>query len=120
MSCPRSWRRFDANGHPVVWVCDPMHGNTRETSSGVKTRQFEDVSSEVHGFFEVHRAWEPIPGGLHIELTGDDVTECLGGIGGPQEQDLPYRYETACDPRLNRVQSLELAFEVADWLDGMR
>ena len=108
--------KVEANGHPVVWVCDPMHGNTRETSGGVKTRQFEDVAAEVHGFFEVHERLGTFPGGLHIELTGDDVTECLGGIGGPQEQDLPYRYETACDPRLNRVQSLELAFEVAERL----
>lgn len=108
--------KVEANGQPVVWVCDPMHGNTRETSNGVKTRQFEDVADEVHGFFEVHERLGTFPGGLHIELTGDDVTECLGGIGGPQEQDLPYRYETACDPRLNRVQSLELAFEVAERL----
>ena len=108
--------KVEANGHPVVWICDPMHGNTRETSNGVGTRQFEDVAAEVHGFFEVHERLGTFPGGLHIELTGDDVTECLGGIGGPQEQDLPYRYETACDPRLNRVQSLELAFEVAERL----
>lgn len=108
--------KVEADGHPVVWVCDPMHGNTKETSNGVKTRQFEDVAAEVHGFFEVHERLGTFPGGLHIELTGDDVTECLGGIGGPQEQDLPYRYETACDPRLNRVQSLELAFEVAERL----
>ena len=112
--------KVEANGHPVVWICDPMHGNTRETSNGVKTRQFEDVAAEVHGFFEVHRSLGTHPGGLHIELTGDDVTECLGGIGGPQEQDLPYRYETACDPRLNRVQSLELAFEVAQRLEELR
>ena len=108
--------KVEANGHPVVWICDPMHGNTRETSNGVKTRQFEDVAAEVQRFFEVHERLGTFPGGLHIELTGDDVTECLGGIGGPQEQDLPYRYETACDPRLNRVQSLELAFEVAERL----
>ena len=108
--------KVEANGHPVVWICDPMHGNTRETSNGVKTRQFEDVAAEVHGFFEVHERLGTFPGGLHTELTGDDVTECRGGLGGPQEQDLPYRYETACDPRLNRVQSLELAFEVAERL----
>ncbi len=113
---PAIVEKVEANGHPVVWVCDPMHGNTRETAGGVKTRQFEDVAAEVHDFFEVHQRLGTFPGGLHIELTGDDVTECLGGIGGPQEQDLPYRYETACDPRLNRVQSLELAFEVAERL----
>lgn len=102
--------------HKVVWVCDPMHGNTRETASGHKTRLFDDVINEVKGFFEVHRAKGTHPGGIHIELTGDDVTECLGGIAGVAEADLPFRYETACDPRLNRVQSLELAFQVADML----
>lgn len=112
--------KVEANGHPVVWVCDPMHGNTRETSGGVKTRVYEDVAAEVLGFFEVHERLGTFPGGLHIELTGDDVTECLGGMGGPQEQDLPYHYETACDPRLNRVQSLELAFEVAQRLADRR
>lgn len=103
-------------GHPVTWVCDPMHGNTQEAPSGHKTRQFDDVLDEVKGFFEVHRATGTHPGGIHIELTGDDVTECLGGIGGVSESDLPFRYETACDPRLNRVQSLDLAFQVADML----
>ncbi len=102
--------------HKVVWVCDPMHGNTREAASGHKTRLFDDVINEVKGFFEVHRAKGTHPGGIHIELTGDDVTECLGGIAGVAESDLPFRYETACDPRLNRVQSLELAFQVADML----
>lgn len=104
------------SGHPVTWVCDPMHGNTREAASGHKTRQFDDVLDEVRGFFEVHRSAGTHPGGIHIELTGDDVTECLGGIGGVSEDDLPFRYETACDPRLNRVQSLDLAFQVADML----
>ena len=107
-----------ATGHPVTWVCDPMHGNTREAASGHKTRLFDDVLDEVKGFFEVHRALGTHPGGIHIELTGDDVTECLGGIGGVSESDLPFRYETACDPRLNRVQSLDLAFQVADLLRG--
>ena len=102
--------------HKVVWVCDPMHGNTREAASGHKTRLFDDVINEVKGFFEVHRAKGTHPGGIHIELTGDDVTECLGGIAGVAESDLPFRYETACDPRLNRIQSLELAFQVADML----
>lgn len=103
-------------GHPVTWVCDPMHGNTQEAPSGHKTRQFDDVLDEVKGFFEVHRETGTHPGGIHVELTGDDVTECLGGIGGVSESDLPFRYETACDPRLNRVQSLDLAFQVADML----
>jgi len=102
--------------HKVIWVCDPMHGNTRETASGHKTRIFDDVIAEVKGFFEVHASKGTHPGGIHIELTGDDVTECLGGISGVSEDDLPFRYETACDPRLNRVQSLELAFQVSDML----
>lgn len=102
--------------HKVIWVCDPMHGNTKEAASGHKTRLFDDVIDEVKGFFEVHKAARTHPGGIHIELTGDDVTECLGGIAGVAESDLPFRYETACDPRLNRVQSLELAFLVSDML----
>jgi 3-deoxy-7-phosphoheptulonate synthase len=102
--------------HPVLWVCDPMHGNTKEAASGHKTRLLDDVIDEVRGFFEVHKALGNHPGGIHIELTGDDVTECLGGIGGVSETDLPFRYETACDPRLNRIQSLDLAFQVADML----
>lgn len=102
--------------YPVLWVCDPMHGNTKEAASGHKTRLLDDVIDEVRGFFEVHKASGTHPGGIHIELTGDDVTECLGGIGGVSETDLPFRYETACDPRLNRIQSLDLAFQVADML----
>jgi 3-deoxy-7-phosphoheptulonate synthase len=102
--------------HPVLWVCDPMHGNTTEAASGHKTRLLDDVIDEVRGFFEVHKNAGTHPGGIHIELTGDDVTECLGGIGGVSETDLPFRYETACDPRLNRIQSLDLAFQVADML----
>lgn len=103
-------------GHPVVWCCDPMHGNTRETSTGYKTRVYDDVLDEVIGFFEVHKALGTHPGGLHIELTGDDVTECIGGTEGITEAEVGDRYETACDPRLNREQSLELAFHVADML----
>ncbi len=101
---------------PVVWVCDPMHGNTREAPSGFKTRSFDDVVAEVRGFFAVHRTLGTHPGGLHVELTGDDVTECVGGTEGVAETDLGFRYETACDPRLNREQSLELAFMVAGML----
>ena len=104
------------SGIPVVWVCDPMHGNTREATTGHKTRVFDDVVDEVKGFFEVHHALGTVPGGIHIELTGDDVTECVGGTGGVLERDLGDRYETACDPRLNREQSLELSFLVADML----
>jgi 3-deoxy-7-phosphoheptulonate synthase len=93
-----------------------MHGNTREASTGHKTRVFDDIINEVKGFFEVHRDLGTFPGGIHIELTGDDVTECVGGTGGVLEGNLGDRYETACDPRLNREQSLELAFLVADML----
>jgi 3-deoxy-7-phosphoheptulonate synthase len=107
---------IEAAQHPVIWCCDPMHGNTRETASGYKTRVYDEVIDEVFGFFEVHRSLGTHPGGLHIELTGDDVTECVGGVSGLSEEDLSDRYETACDPRLNREQSLELAFHVADML----
>jgi len=113
---PSIVQKVDASGVPVVWVCDPMHGNTREAATGHKTRVFDDVVNEVQGFFEVHRNLGTIPGGLHVELTGDDVTECVGGTGGVLEGNLGDRYETACDPRLNREQSLELAFLVADML----
>jgi 3-deoxy-7-phosphoheptulonate synthase len=102
-----------ASGAAVVWVCDPMHGNTVETASGRKTRYFDDVLDEVAGFFAVHRAHGTHPGGIHIEFTGDDVTECIGGGQPITESDLSFRYETACDPRLNRSQSLDLAFRVA-------
>ena len=106
------------SGAKVVWVTDPMHGNGMTTPTGYKTRRFDDVVDEVKGFFEAHREAGTFPGGIHVELTGDDVTECLGGISGVSEDDLPFRYETACDPRLNRVQSLDLAFQVADMLRG--
>jgi 3-deoxy-7-phosphoheptulonate synthase len=106
--------KVETSGHPIVWVCDPMHGNTREANTGHKTRYFADVVDEVAGFFEVHRRLGTHPGGLHIELTGDHVTECIGGTAGVDEADLASRYETACDPRLNRVQALELAFMVAE------
>ena len=105
----------DSGAH-VLWVCDPMHGNTYEAPSGYKTRRFDDVLDEVRGFFEVHKALGTHPGGIHIELTGDDVTECVGGGEQISEADLANRYETACDPRLNHTQSLELAFLVAEML----
>jgi 3-deoxy-7-phosphoheptulonate synthase len=104
-----------ASGHPVIWSCDPMHGNTR-TSGGMKTRHFDDVLAEVRGFFAVHGELGTHPGGLHVELTGEDVTECLGGGANLDEADLASRYETACDPRLNTGQSIELAFLVAEML----
>jgi len=100
----------------VVWCCDPMHGNTQETPSGYKTRHFDDVMDEVRGFFEVHATLGTFPGGVHVELTGDDVTECLGGAQELTDADLAGRYETACDPRLNDSQAIELAFLVAEML----
>ena len=108
--------KVTAAGLDVAWVCDPMHGNTFEASSGYKTRAFDDVIDEIKGFFEVHRALGTWPGGVHVELTGDDVTECVGGGEELLEVDLGNRYESVCDPRLNRVQSLELAFLVAEML----
>ncbi len=108
--------KVQAAGLCVAWVCDPMHGNTYEAPSGHKTRRFDDVVDEVRGFFEVHAGSGTVPGGLHIELTGDDVTECVGGGELLAEDGLAARYETVCDPRLNRSQSLELAFLVAELL----
>jgi 3-deoxy-7-phosphoheptulonate synthase len=105
-------------GHPVVWACDPMHGNTFVGPSGHKTRRFEDVMAELTGFFAVHRSLGTHPGGIHVELTGEDVTECLGGADEIQDGHLSRRYETACDPRLNASQALELAFQVAVLLHG--
>jgi len=105
-----------ADGRPVVWVTDPMHGNTITSASGYKTRRFADVLDEVSGFFEVHRALGTVPGGLHVELTGDDVTEVLGGSEEIDDAGLARRYETLVDPRLNHQQSLELAFQVVEML----
>jgi 3-deoxy-7-phosphoheptulonate synthase len=105
-----------AEGLLVTWVCDPMHGNTVTTPSGYKTRHFDDVIDEVRGFFEVHHALGTYPGGVHVELTGDDVTECLGGAADIADADLGGRYETACDPRLNTGQAIELSFLVAEML----
>ncbi|BDH58079.1 phospho-2-dehydro-3-deoxyheptonate aldolase [Tsukamurella sp. PLM1] len=108
----------EATGHKVIWQCDPMHGNTHESSTGYKTRHFDRIVDEVQGFFEVHRAIGSHPGGVHVELTGENVTECLGGAQDISDADLAGRYETACDPRLNTQQSLELAFLVAEMLRG--
>lgn len=111
----------DARGRgSVVWACDPMHGNTTETPSGYKTRHFDDVMDEVRGFFQVHAAIGSHPGGVHVELSGDEVTECLGGAHNLTDADLAGRYETACDPRLSTSQALELAFLVAEMLQRAR
>jgi len=103
-------------GHPVVWACDPMHGNTYTAEGGRKTRHVDAVLREISGFFASHRAEGTWPGGVHIELTSDDVTECLGGVEEIFDADLDTRYETMCDPRLNGRQSLDLAFQVAELL----
>ena len=113
---PAVVEKVRAEGILVTWVCDPMHGNTVTTPSGYKTRHFDDVIDEVRGFFEVHHALGTYPGGVHVELTGDDVTECLGGATDIVDADLGGRYETACDPRLNTGQAIELAFLVAEML----
>ena len=106
----------ERSGHKVVWQSDPMHGNTFTASNGYKTRHFDKIIDEVQGFFEVHRHLGTHPGGIHIELTGEHVTECLGGAQDITDIDLPGRYESACDPRLNTEQALELAFLVAEML----
>tara|TARA_Y100000768_G_scaffold330247_1_gene268858 strand:+ start:14967 stop:16313 length:1347 start_codon:yes stop_codon:yes gene_type:complete len=104
------------SGHPVVWACDPMHGNTYTAESGLKTRNFSDVVDETKKFFHIHRSLGTWAGGIHVELTGDNVTECVGGAENLSDDDLALRYETMCDPRLNASQSLELAFHVAEEL----
>jgi 3-deoxy-7-phosphoheptulonate synthase len=109
-------RAVEAAGHPVVWTCDPMHGNTFTSAGGRKTRRFDDILSELRSFFAVHRDEGTWPGGVHVELTGDDVTECLGGAEEIFEGDLGERYTTTCDPRLNARQSLDLAYRVAEFL----
>jgi 3-deoxy-7-phosphoheptulonate synthase len=103
-------------GHSVIWACDPMHGNTFRSESGYKTRRLVDITAEIAGFFAVHKDEGTHPGGVHLELTGDHVTECLGGSEEILDIHLGTRYETACDPRLNASQSIELAFRVAELL----
>jgi 3-deoxy-7-phosphoheptulonate synthase len=113
---PPMLRAVDGAGHPVVWCCDPMHGNTFTSDTGRKTRDFNVILDEIAGFFAAHRTAGTWPGGVHVELTGDDVTECLGGSDELGHGDLDDRYETMCDPRLNGSQSLDLAFQVAELL----
>ena len=107
-------------GRTVVWCCDPMHGNTVKASTGYKTRAFDRVLDEVRGFFEVHRQMGTYAGGIHVEMTGDDVTECVGGVSAVTEASLQDRYHTYCDPRLNASQALELAFLVAEEVHAQR
>ena len=103
-------------GHPVVWACDPMHGNTYTSSTGHKTRKFDDICAEIDGFVRAHHSEGTWPGGIHVELTGDNVTECVGGADRIADEHLADRYQTVCDPRLNARQSLDLAFHVAESL----
>ncbi len=117
---PRLIRAVQEEGANVVWSCDPMHGNTIKSSTGYKTRPFDSVLREVREFFDVHNAEGTIPGGVHFEMTGADVTECTGGVRAVSDEDLSDRYHTACDPRLNASQSLELAFLVAEELSQRR
>lgn len=113
-SLPGIIRAVEHAGHPVVWACDPMHGNTFTHETGYKTRHFDDVLGEISGFFDACHQVGVWPGGVHLELTGDDVTECLGGGDEVRGEDLDHRYETTCDPRLNARQSLELSFRLAE------
>jgi len=113
---PRLVKAVQEEGANVLWTCDPMHGNTIKSATGYKTRPFDSVLREVREFFGVHKAEGTIPGGVHFEMTGQDVTECTGGVRAVTEEDLSARYHTACDPRLNASQSLELAFLVAEEL----
>jgi 3-deoxy-7-phosphoheptulonate synthase len=113
---PPLLRATSVAGHPVVWACDPMHGNTFAHASGYKTRRFDDIMRELRGFFAACEAAGVWPGGVHVELTGENVTECLGGTEEVLEDHLEHRYETMCDPRLNARQSLDLAFQVAELL----
>ncbi|MGR3378439.1 class II 3-deoxy-7-phosphoheptulonate synthase [Salipiger abyssi] len=117
---PRLIETVRSEGANVLWVCDPMHGNTIKSASGYKTRPFDAVLREVREFFAVHKEQGTIPGGVHFEMTGDDVTECTGGVYAVSEDSLSDRYHTACDPRLNASQSLELAFLVAEELTALR
>jgi 3-deoxy-7-phosphoheptulonate synthase len=117
---PALIRAVEREGRTVVWSCDPMHGNTIKASNGYKTRRVDQILSEVRSFFDVHAAEGTYPGGVHFEMTGQDVTECLGGAQDITEQNLGDRYHTHCDPRLNAQQSLELAFLLSDTLKDRR
>ena len=113
---PRLIKTVQDEGANVVWTCDPMHGNTIKSTTGYKTRTVDSVTREVQEFFQIHAAEGTIPGGVHFEMTGKDVTECTGGVRAVTDEDLSSRYHTACDPRLNATQALELAFLVAEQL----
>jgi 3-deoxy-7-phosphoheptulonate synthase len=113
---PSLVERVKAEGKNVIWSCDPMHGNTVKSSNGYKTRKFDDILSEIKSFLQIHKSVGTFAGGIHFEMTGQNVTECLGGNQEISEIDLKNRYHTHCDPRLNSSQSLELAFLIAEQL----
>ena len=116
---PKVISKVEKEGKKVVWACDPMHGNTVKASNGFKTRSLGNIISEIEQFFQIHRAEGSYAGGIHLEMTGQDVTECIGGVQEIKESDLKSRYHTYCDPRLNASQSLELAFLLSEFLkDG--
>ena len=117
---PKLIKNIKANGKHVTWCCDPMHGNTIKASNGYKTRRVAEILNEVNNFFLVHKSEGTLPGGVHFEMTGSNVTECLGGANEVKESDLGSRYHTHCDPRLNGSQSLELAFLVSDLIKSFR
>lgn len=113
---PPLLREMKREGRNIVWSCDPMHANTFTTRDGHKTRSFEDILAEVRSFFDIHWAEDTVPGGVHFELTGEDVTECVGGARDIDDKDLKINYQTTCDPRLNAEQSLEVAFQIAEMI----
>jgi 3-deoxy-7-phosphoheptulonate synthase len=114
---PNLLKKVESEGKKVVWSCDPMHGNVEKASNGYKTRDFDNILSEVKQFFQIHKAQGSVAGGIHLEMTGQDVTECTGSTSSAiTEENLSSRYHTQCDPRLNADQSLELAFMIADTL----
>jgi len=115
---PRHIAVVKKTGIPVLWICDPCHGNTEITSDGIKTRNFDNMMSELVSTFDIHKISGSHLGGVHLELTGDDVTECTGGSANLQEQHLSSNYETFCDPRLNYTQSLDIAFAISDQLSS--
>lgn len=117
---PKLIKNIKTNGKNVTWCCDPMHGNTIKASNGYKTRRVAEILNEVNNFFLVHKSEGTLPGGVHFEMTGSNVTECLGGANEVKESDLGSRYHTHCDPRLNGSQSLELAFLVSDLIKSFR
>ena len=117
---PRVISAVEKEGKKVVWACDPMHGNTIKASNGFKTRPLKNLISEIEQFFQIHRSEGSYPGGIHLEMTGQDVTECIGGVQEIKESDLKSRYHTYCDPRLNASQSLELAFLLSEFLKDER